>query len=520
VPVGACVRMNAKSRSCLVALGLVLVGAGNADAASYVQHACHLPDGTVAPADGFVSTATAPMRAEDRCASGGGLTTVLATGDVPAPVSAQWRFDAPADLTLEAVKLVRTFRNIFREGTPKRVTSISFAGENLDGCGYFGPCDETRVLSRKIEAGGPLILESSCVQSPCEGTTATEGLAAIDSIELTLGDHTPPVFVDAPHGDLLVGEPISGTRSVTFGVSDKGGGVADVALLVDGQEVQRSVADSNDGACVRPYVHAVPCRLDVTTTLQLDTTSLAEGDHTVSIVAFDATGSNSAEAGPYVVSVQNSAATAASDTKSSTPLALTLRGRAFRRKAITVRSGQPRRVRGQLLGPRGTAIADERLIAYQATDVPGATYQPVARFRTDSEGRFSFTLPAGPSRRILIGSPALGEVGGFQVRVPAPIRLQASRTKLQNKQKLVLTAYLLGSAVPPDTADVAFQVRIGKHWRTFATRSLDREGLARVKHRFKVTFHRMTYRFRAVVVGRVRFPYENAVTPAVTVHVN
>jgi hypothetical protein len=106
------------------------------------------------------------------------------------------------------------------------------------------------------------------------------------------------------------------------------------------------------------------------------------------------------------------------------------------------------------------------------------------------------------------------------VDVAAPIRLAANRQELRNKQKLVLAAYLPMRDIPPRSADVAFQVRIGDHWRTFATRSLEANGRAVAKHRFQVTFHAMTYRFRAVVVRHAKFPYANAASPTVVVKVN
>jgi hypothetical protein len=314
-------------------------------------------------------------------------------------------------------------------------------------------------------------------------------------------------------------------------VSDVGGGVYKAALIVDGVEETPNVLDDNGGACAKPFVHAVPCKTRVLGELSLDTTRLSDGEHTIGVAIYDATEVNRAEWGPAVVEVDNtpdsatepiagSAIPVSSSEAPSNAVAFSVRGKAFTSGAIRMKHGKEMVVRGQLLGVDAVPLADEPLSIYVARNWPGAAYRQTGVIRTDDAGRFKITLPSGPSRRIRIGSTSLGEVGRFVVRVPAPILLQPNSKRFRNKDELILTARLAGGPVRAGSADVAFQVRIGEKWHTFTTEAIRHDGRAVARHRFRVTFRRMIYRFRAVVVRRRGFPYESAASSAVSVRVN
>jgi hypothetical protein len=258
--------------------------------------------------------------------------------------------------------------------------------------------------------------------------------------------------------------------------------------------------------------------------LSLDTSTLDDGAHNVSVVVYDATGMNSATFGPVPVEIQNRPAPMASNpaiTESSSRTAARLvLSRRSAKALLHRRFGRSTTLTGRLVDAEGKPLQQAALSVFSASTVPGAQPRPLGTAKTDDSGRFKFELPPGPSRRIVVQSSTLGVVAEVLLSVAAPIRLLPSRERLRNKQKLVLTAYLLGARAPARSANVAFQVRIGDRWRTFATRPITSKGRARVEHRFKVTYQRLTYRFRAVVVGRRDFPYANAVSPPAAVTVN
>src|SRR5258708_34684250 len=73
-------------------------GAGSARAGEYHVYGCRMPDGQVAPTDGWSGSASgASVHAEDKCAKGGALIAELGEGvshEVGTDV-ATWTFSAP-----------------------------------------------------------------------------------------------------------------------------------------------------------------------------------------------------------------------------------------------------------------------------------------------------------------------------------------------------------------------------------------------------------------------------------------
>ena len=95
---------------------------------------------------------------------------------------------------------------------------------------------------------------------------------------------------------------VTGTVSVEPTFADFGGGVRQVALLVDGAEYRRTAPK-----CAEPYTSAVPCPMDGTEPFELDTRALTNGPHTLSVELHDVAGNRSESKG-YAVLVDNVAA--------------------------------------------------------------------------------------------------------------------------------------------------------------------------------------------------------------------
>jgi hypothetical protein len=143
--------------------------------------------------------------------------------------------------------------------------------------------------------------------------------------------------------------------------------------------------------------------------------------------------------------------------------------------------------------------------------------------RTDSFGRFSWRVAAGPSRHVRLAFegddlllPASLEA---RVLVPAAGTLRADRRRARNGQTVVFTGRLRGLPLPRGGRTVDLQAHYRGAWRTFATPRTDKRGRWRQPYRFGATRGRVVYRFRALIKRDASYPYEQGTTPTVRVTV-
>jgi hypothetical protein len=92
---------------------------------------------------------------------------------------------------------------------------------------------------------------------------------------------------------------VRGSSDVAFDASDPGSGVYQAVFTADGQIVQRTVVDENDGRCRevggtsdgRPaFVYVQPCRPSVSVDIPFDTTRVTDGSHHLIVTVTDAAG--------------------------------------------------------------------------------------------------------------------------------------------------------------------------------------------------------------------------------------
>jgi hypothetical protein len=157
----------------------------------------------------------------------------------------------------------------------------------------------------KIE-GSNVHWRSLHVRLSCWGVVGTLDCApfpasvAIPRAEIGLED------VDAPEAEVRGGAlagtaPVRGLAGLAFDASDAGGGVYRVALAVDGAEVTRRVVDENAGACQDvepddgdPYEFGTPqpCPLATDGAAHLDTSTLDDGRHRITVTIEDVAGND------------------------------------------------------------------------------------------------------------------------------------------------------------------------------------------------------------------------------------
>jgi len=162
--------------------------------------------------------------------------------------------------------------------------------ENNESCFFGGPPGagtepavitglHAQTLTLGIQCHAPA--EEECIT----GATEHHVWTAMYGAAVTLSDPTPPTL-STPNGSLW--EPgidngyHKGTESVTVAAQDTGGGVKEITFAVDGQPLTTYRAPCN-------FTYSQPCPLTSgPQTFTLDTASLPDGPHTLTLVATNA----------------------------------------------------------------------------------------------------------------------------------------------------------------------------------------------------------------------------------------
>jgi hypothetical protein len=216
------------------------------------------------------------------------------TTNSPDRAQAAWVFTAPAGTSVTHVSFDR-----FVGATPELgwVPGLWSDGVLIDSCSqsngqctggaaYGDSAGDTAelstsakqllfgVLCREVNSGGCLT-----------GYSGHEVWASMAGSAVTITDNTPP-SIGSPRGPLWGPGPAGGyhqgIEGVDFAPSDSTG-IKRVSLIVDGAPSQ-----TQDLGC--DYTEVAPCATPSDETLSLDTTTLADGGHTIAIATEDAAG--------------------------------------------------------------------------------------------------------------------------------------------------------------------------------------------------------------------------------------
>jgi hypothetical protein len=188
------------------------------------------------------------------------------------------------------------------DGTAVPSETCLDSSHNGETCSVGGPPGEGNEPGVITDLSAhKLSLEIVCQATPgnecVTGATQHEVWAAMYGARVTLSDPTPPTL-GAPSGTLWgpgeAGGFHKGIESVAVSAEDVGGGVASIVLAADGRPVETYTAPCN-------FTFARPCVPSTgTQTLTLPTTALSDGTHTLTLVATDAAGNQSAVASKQI----------------------------------------------------------------------------------------------------------------------------------------------------------------------------------------------------------------------------
>ncbi len=219
-------------------------------------------------------------------------------GRNPAKGFIGWRFAAPADTKLHRI-LFRREIGSSESGNSNLIWSLTAAGNPtpLDQFKDDGtPTPPNANVAYVVDAGS--VTSAVGCASGCGGSSF---VAIFLEVRGELEDSIPPTLAQVT-GSLVAPGPLRGVTGVTVHATDRGSGVAGVRLFVDGLE-KDAASDPNGGHCVKPFVHVVPCRLNLDLGLQLNTALLSEGQHNVQLLVTDAAGESAAKS--FQITVRN-----------------------------------------------------------------------------------------------------------------------------------------------------------------------------------------------------------------------
>lgn len=520
------------------ALAVLVLGGGSAHAApTYTVHACERGDTQPAGWSGWsASIAGAEGSDVDRCSTGGSRTlTLRGNRSMAVGAHAELSFAAPADTSIFAytiwrsVQLAGAARQAFgyTHAQGSRSSAIDTCHVLVDGCTRRGDMGQRKVQANAAWQYGlrgvrNLWLGVGCVgPSSCGAVAGDAGKLAVHAADIHLEDPYPPEFVGAPQGALVSGGAVSGIQTVSLVGHDRGGGVREAIAEIDGREVARGVLDDNGGACRPPYTQVVPCKLDARGALAIDTTRVPDGRHELRLRLTDATGANVGALGPLPIETRNGCERAprSSAYRVSAGVATSSRGRT--RTSRTLSYGRSSRLRGQLRRANGSPVAGATLCVISRPRMSRAQTDFEGRVRTDSRGRYSMRLKAGPSRDVYVVHRAdeASSVDRVRVNVRAAVTLKPERRWLRNGQLLALEGRVRGRPIPERGALLELQARRPTGWQTFRVTRTRSNGRFRARYRFSRTTGVQRYRLRARVSDQASYPYEVGSSRLVTVYV-
>lgn len=323
----------------LVALSSIALLASPASsfAGAYRVYSCRIPTGAEAGAPApleAVETDTPTPGAWNRissgaveygntCSGGGSLMAALEAG-VPHSTgdSMTWEYTAPQGESIVKATLWRAGDTEGGSGylfwlaaqSDPSYSELITSSVAFDSCAFSAGCfsqgkpfpamgEANRYEAPASRLGSAhFYVNIACSVRECaSGVGDEEGYAAIFRIystEMELEESSAPVVANVS-GELATASSLKGEAGLEFRAEDEGSGVYQEIVEVDGSVVQRTIVDEDGGRCVPvaeagasvpAFLYPRPCPASVVGHVSLDTTKLAEGEHSLRVLVTNAAG--------------------------------------------------------------------------------------------------------------------------------------------------------------------------------------------------------------------------------------
>ena len=301
------------------AMTTVLLCAGSAYGADWMEVSCLNPNQSAAPSEGWSSFTTgAPGYGSNNATGCGPGNPMFAILSAAAPVGVGageiLQYTPPSGSTLVGgsmdVALYADGGGYNASGTAVAYTpAFQYdASDVFFQCASgLAPCapnsyDFAGVLGLPANRGGSLYVGAGCggAAGYACNTRASNGAWSLVQVwwaNLLLSSSATPA--GSGFAGTLLQPSARGTQDLTFTASDPGGpGVYAVSAELDGTMLYAGTPDSNGGRCVPVgssagalmFDYSQPCRQSESVDLPIDTTAVVDGQHTLKLTVEDAAG--------------------------------------------------------------------------------------------------------------------------------------------------------------------------------------------------------------------------------------
>jgi hypothetical protein len=455
----------------------------------------------------------------DACANGGGV--VFSIVGVPQMSGGGWAtlgLLKPASGPQSAITFVKAVlwyaARLDGTGAPINLSSIEIHGDstNRPGVSNGPPGAENLVLEQQFDPQQTVLYKVGVVCGPPFGQTCFPAAAAplqIRGMEVTLNEDVQPL-VSPPSGTLLEDGPQSGIRTLTYSASDAQSGLARVDVMLDD-----TLVASRDLTPRCPAVDFTVCPAAQDETLDIDTRSVPNGSHSLTVRVRDAAGNERLVTGARPVVVANPAS------PGSAPVyTLTANFRGSSRSSLTVPYGRRVSLRGRLTGLHPTPAGTE-IEVLERVDRRGARELSAGRVSTTADGSFSYALRTDRASRTvrLAYRPAVGVESvsrSLKLRIRAGSSLHASL----RGRVIHFGGRVRSGPIPEGGLRIRMEGRApGSAWTSFANLRTTRKGGFSGTYRLPIRRPGVKLRIRAFVLTKDGYPYLSSRSGVVTLRV-
>ncbi|HEY1357036.1 MAG TPA: hypothetical protein VGF21_01910 [Thermoleophilaceae bacterium] len=408
---------------------------------------------------------------------------------------------------------------------------------NSDNAGDVAPIDGVFYQSRptgstdwsepKLAAGSISRLEVKVPEGQSEvrlwrrdeADNASQGLGASDAVTLRYDGTAPELAFET--------QTASDPTRVTVAVTDRVSGLAGGSI-----EIRREGTD---------VWQALPTQQESSRLVaRVDDAALPPGQYVARAKAFDqarneASTERRLDGQPMVLSLPLRGATKTDVGVAGTKTVRTRVRRHGRRRVVRrrvhvldsrVRASLGHRVRltGVLTAADGSPLANQAIQIYGRSRTDAAETS-LGAVTTDADGRYTYLLPAGPSRsvRFVFAGTALLLPSQHTVRVlvSGASTIRAAKRKILNGQTVTFRGRVRSLPIPPGGKNVELQVWQGRRqgWTTFRTFRTDASGHWAKRYTFSHTTCLDRWRIRVRVPREAGYPFEDGASRSLRITV-